>query len=97
MSDVFAQVSWIACGYYHSALVTVSGVCPHILIFSYLHFFIVLIFIFLYIPSGELWTWGEPDGGKLGLSGGEPGSLTDSPRYLVSEVYQGKGCSTNLV
>ena len=29
MSDVFAQVSWIACGYYHSALVTVSGLCPH--------------------------------------------------------------------
>ena len=30
-------------------------------------------------PSGDLWTWGEPDGGKLGLSGGE-GGLTDSPR-----------------
>ena len=29
--------------------------------------------------QGELWTWGEPDGGKLGLSGGE-GGLTDSPR-----------------
>ena len=30
--------------------------------------------------SGDLFTWGEPDGGKLGLSGGE-GGLTDSPRY----------------
>ena len=41
MCDVFAQVSWIACGYYHSALVTVSGLCPHVysqfLMSAYLH------------------------------------------------------------
>ena len=40
--------------------------CPNILTSSYC--------------QGDLWTWGEPDGGKLGLSGGE-GGLTDSPRW----------------
>ena len=52
------QVSWVCCGYYHSALVTVAG---------------------------ELWTWGEPDGGKLGLTGGQEGH-TDSPRSLSSHL-----------
>ena len=48
---MWLKVSDIACGYYHSALVTVQG---------------------------ALLTFGEPDGGKLGLNGAEDD--TDSPR-----------------
>ena len=72
----FLQVSWIACGYYHSALVTESG-----LFFGNLTILDIIFFSFYKIMffSGDLFTWGEPDGGKLGLSGGE-GGVTDSPR-----------------